>query len=144
MKPSRSNHFKGQSMAFEQFLLFTMGVAIFIASFAVFTMYQGQYMQSASDDQLSGVKEYVLMNIANVASMEDFNTSVYLRIPRMLSNNPYMIELSDSGINVSMANGQYSYSGLAPLNSTYKFSGEVRSVVEEVVIYKTGDEIIIR
>lgn len=135
--------FKGQSMAFEQFLLFTMGIAIFIASFAVFTLYQGQYLQSASDDQLAGVKEYVLMNIANLASMEGFNASVTLKMPKMLSNNPYTIKISNAGINVSMINGQYSFSGLAPLNSTFIFSGEVRSAVEEIVIYKTGNKIII-
>jgi hypothetical protein len=140
---SQRRALKGQSLAFEQFLLFTMGVAIFISAFAVFTLYQGQYVQTASEDQLAGVKEYVLMNIANIASMEGFNSSVSIRIPKMLSNNLYTINLSDAGINVSMMNGQYSFSGLAPLNSTFSFSGKVRSSIEEIVIYKTGNKIII-
>ncbi len=135
---------KGQTLVFEQVLLFTMGIAIFIASFAIFAMYQNQYLEVTVNDQLTAVKEYVMLYIANLAKMGEFNSSLTIGIPRTISDNYYRIKISNGGINVSTHGGAFSHSGFGTLNRTFEFEGEVISSVEQIVIYKIGNKILLR
>ena len=43
---------KAQSLVFEQVLLFSVAIVILMASFALFSMYQGYYMRETMRDQL--------------------------------------------------------------------------------------------
>jgi len=135
---------KGQTVVFEQVLIFSISVAIFIAAFTLFSMYQNQYMSITTRDHLAGVKEYVMSNIIDLVKKEGFNSSVTLKIPRTVSNRLYLIDLSNNGLYVRM-NGEeaYEFSSLGALNETFTFGGQVSSDLGVIVIYKKGDKILL-
>jgi len=134
---------KGQTLVFEQVLLFTIGVAVFIASFALFSMYQSHYLSVMRWDQLKGVKEYMASNIIELSEKGEFESSVTLKIPRRIGNDFYRIRLSDNGLNISFLTGDadYDFSSLYGLNNSYTFEGSVTSDRGKVIIYKKGNSI---
>jgi hypothetical protein len=134
---------KGQTLVFEQVLLFSIGVAIFIASFALFSMYQSHYISAMRWDQLKGVKEYLVSSIIELSEKEEFESSVTLEIPRMIGNDFYRIRLSNSGLNISILTGDidYDFSPLYGLGNSYTFEGSVTSDRGKVIIYKIGNSI---
>ncbi len=135
---------KGQTIVFEQVLIFSISVAIFISAFTLFSMYQSHYLSITTGDQMSGVKEYVMSNIVSLAAKEGFNSSVTIEVPRKISNQMYIMDLSDRGLNVSIPRSRtYEFSSLGSLNETFDFGGQVSSDLGVVVIYKKGDRILI-
>ncbi len=135
---------KGQTVVFEQVLIFSISVAIFIAAFTLFSMYQNQYMSITTRDHLAGVKEYVMSNIIDLAKKEGFNSSITLKIPRTISNRLYILDLSNNGLHVNMTGGNvYEFSSLSALNETFTFGGQVSSDLGVIVIYKKGDKILL-
>ncbi|MBN1222976.1 MAG: hypothetical protein JXB23_06980 [Candidatus Aminicenantes bacterium] len=128
-------------MVFEQVLIFGIGVAIFAASFALFIMYQNHYTQTSSQNQLTGVKEYVLSSIIRICEKEDVNTSVILNVPRTIGNNYYKISLSPEGLNLTIEGIASDYSPLYNLNGRFDFSGMAISDLGKIVIYRMGNEV---
>ena len=137
---------KGQTLAFEQVLLFSIGVVVLISSFALFMMYQRFYITETGQDQLTQVKEFVLSNIVKLCEKTDFQSSVVLSVPKRIGNRIYRISLSDSGLNLTLEpEGEINdYSTLYGLNETFTFSGMVISERGKVLIYKKGNSIIIQ
>lgn len=133
----------GQTVVFEQVLLFTIGVAVFISIFTMFSMYQTHYMSVSRWDQLKGVKEYIVSNIIELSEKEQFESYTILKIPQRIGNDFYRITLSPKGLNISFFTGSFDYdfSSLYGLNSSYEFSGSVTSDRGKVVIYKIGNSI---
>lgn len=134
---------KGQTIVFEQVLLFTISVAIFISSFALFSIYQSHYLSMIKWDQLKGMKEYLVSNIIELSEKEEFESSVVLKIPNRIGNDFYRIRLSNAGLNISFITGDtdYDFSPLYWLNSSYTFGGSVMSDRGKVIIYKKGNSI---
>lgn len=130
---------KGQILVFEQVLIFGIGVAIFVTSFALFVMYQNYYTSSSTQDQITGVKEYVLSNIIKICE-KDENSSVVLPIPKIIGNNFYKISLSPAGLNVT-TEGWSDFSPLYGLDKKFEFSGMVVSDLGKIVIYKSGNSV---
>jgi len=135
---------KGQTLVFEQVLLFTIGIAIFIASFALFSMYQSSYLSVMRWDQLKAVKEYTVSNIIEVSKKHEFESTVLLEIPKRIGNDYYRLTMSPNGLNISFLTGNerdYDSSSLYGLNSSYNLSGSVTSDRGKVIIYKKGNSI---
>ncbi|MFH1236991.1 MAG: hypothetical protein V1648_01125 [Candidatus Aenigmatarchaeota archaeon] len=131
---------KGQMLVFEQVLMFTIGVAIMIMAFALFTMYQNYYTSSTASDQMTEVKEYVLSSIIKACESEA-NVTMILTIPKTVSNSFYKISLSNAGLNVTLEpySGSGDFSPLYGLNETFVFSGMAISDLGKVVVYKNGN-----
>ena len=131
---------KGQMLVFEQVLMFTIGVAIMIMAFALFTMYQNYYTSSTASDQLTEVKEYVLSSIIKACESEA-NVTMILTIPKTVSNSFYKMSLSNAGLNVTLepSGGSGDFSPLYGLNETFVFSGMAISDLGKVVVYKNGN-----
>lgn len=131
---------KGQMLVFEQVLMFSIGVAIMIMAFALFTMYQNYYTSATASDQMTEVKEYVLSSIIK-ACESDANVTMILTIPKTVSNSFYKISLSNAGLNVTLEppSGSGDFSPLYGLNETFEFSGMAISDLGKVVVYKNGN-----
>ncbi len=134
---------KGQTMVFEQVLIFGIGVAIFAASFALFAMYQSHYSSSSSQDQLTGVKEYVLSSIVRMCNEDNTNSSAVLGIPKTIGDRFYKISLSPDGLNLSIENVAADFSPLYGLEKRFEFSGMALSDLGKIIIYKRGTSVFI-
>lgn len=128
----------GQTVVFEQVLLFTVGVAIFLAAFAVFTIAQGFYQDTAAADQVRQVRELVASELqAMAAGGNATNRSVELEVPRHIQDEVYQIVLTQRGLNVSVPGMRlWSFSTLGWLNQTFNLSGARSSNSALVVIEK--------
>ena len=137
--------FKGQSMVFEQVLLFTVGVVILMASFSLFMMYQNYYIHETSQDQITQVKEYVLSNIIEICENDEFNSSITLSIPKTVGGVMYKLSLSNDGLNITQEPIYHisDFSSLYGLNKTFSFGGMVVSDTGKIILYKNGKLIII-
>ena len=120
--------------------MFSIGVAIMIMAFALFTMYQNYYTSSTASDQMTEVKEYVLSSIIK-ACESDANVTMILTIPKTVSNSFYKISLSNAGLNITLepSSGSGDFSPLYGLNETFVFSGMAISDMGKVVVYKNGN-----
>ena len=58
---------KAQAAVFESVLIFTAGVALFMMSYAVFTVYQSYFTTVGLDDQLRATNEYIKTHIILLA-----------------------------------------------------------------------------
>jgi len=138
---------KGQMLVFEQVLIFTISVVIFITSFALFVVYQNHYSSETSHDQLIQIREYVMSNIVEIADDMDFESSVTLSIPKRVGNDFYRIRLTNQGLNITSwppTNATEKFSTLYDLNQTFTFSGTVASDRGKIIIYKKGNSIYIQ
>lgn len=135
---------KGQSLIFEQVLLFAIGIVIFISSFAVFRVYEAHFLSVTVNDQINEIKDWMVSNILEL-SKKDINSSVILRIPKRVDSQPYEIRLSNSGINVTaLITFASTSSNLYGLNESMEFEGRASSDSGKIIIYKKGDKIIIQ
>jgi len=134
------------SMIFEYALLFMFGVIIFISSVAVFRSYESYFTSVSTNDQLEEVNEYVSSNIIKLAEMSGGeDSSVVLWIPKKIGGNEgYTMELSGTGLNsTSLLTRVSKHSELFNLSKSINLSGMVISGSGSVIIYKTGNQIII-
>jgi hypothetical protein len=137
---------KGQILVFEQVLLFSISIVVFITSFALFMMYQNYYLSETTQDQLTQVKEYIISSIIKLCDKNDFNSSVILSIPKTIGNSFYRISLSPAGLNVTLWPERETgdFSTLYGLNTTFTFEPSmVVSDMGKIVIYKKGNSIIL-
>ena len=146
---------KAVSVLIEYMLLFMFGIIIFISSVSVFTNYNSYFNSVSVNDQLIEISEYVSSNIIKLAEMgSGEDSSVTLKIPKKIGTEgglmdsirgeEYILELSNQGLNLTSTLTKVSkYSGLYSLNETFSLSGKAVSGSGSVIIYKTGNQIII-
>jgi len=146
---------KAVSVLIEYMLLFMFGIIIFISSVSVFTNYNSYFNSVSVNDQLIEISEYVSSNIIKLAEMgSGEDSSVTLKIPKNIGTEgglmdsirgeEYILELSNQGLNLTSTLTKVSkYSGLYSLNETFSLSGKAVSGSGSVIIYKTGNQIII-
>ncbi len=134
---------KGQTMVFEQFLLFTMGVILFVMLAAVFMIYQSYFEDVTVNDQLRVVRDSVASNVIKLSEKGESEATVEMEIPRTIGNGPYSLELNQNGLMVSTPDEQYANTPLFGLGSQYVLGGSALSTEGLVVIYRKGDNIII-
>jgi hypothetical protein len=136
---------KGQTIVFENVLIFTAGVAIFIICFTVFNIYQQNFVTTGIDTQLAEIRDTVATHILFISEKDSIDSTITLKIPKVVADEPYEIILSPSGLNVT-AGGV----GISKFTPLYNLTGvvfrwsTVPSVQGKISIYKTAQQIIIR
>jgi hypothetical protein len=134
----------GQSLIFEQVMLFGIGVAIFVVLFAVFTIYQHYFASVNLHNQLDEVNDVVVLNIIKLVEKDNVTAHVIVDIPRRIGDEGYEIVLSDRGLNVtSLLTGVSKSSSLYGLNESYNLTGSVMSIFGRIIIYKKENKIIL-
>ena len=136
---------KGQAIIFENVLIFTVGVAIFIVCYAVFSIYQYTYFDPiGTGDQLESVKDYLSSQIILIAE-KDADSSVILDIPTSVGPENYQIVLStESGLNLTALDSGISKSTpLFGLGESFVMTGAVPSTEGRITLKKTGNQIYI-
>jgi len=134
---------KSQAAIFENVLIFSISVAIFIMLFAVFTLYQSYFTYIAVDDQLTDVSNYFSSQVILISEKEDANSSSVFFIPKTIGGEPYEIELRSDGLVIStMVTGTSKFSPL--YNLPYEFvPRKIPSARGKITLKKTGNQIII-
>ncbi len=134
----------GQSLIFEQVLLFGIGVGIFVVLFAAFAVYQNYFVSINLHNQLDEVKDVVVLNVLKLIEKENVTAHVVVEIPRRISDEGYEIVLSNNGLNVtSLLTGISKFSSLYGLNESYNLTGSVMSIFGRLIIYKKENKIIL-
>lgn len=134
----------GQSLIFEQVLLFGIGVGIFVTLFVAFGVYQMYFSDMSVNNQLSEIKDVVVLNIIRLTEKENVTAHFMMEIPRRVGDEGYEITLSNSGLVVrSLVSDVTKTSSLYGLNETYNMSGSVMSVFGRFIIYKKENKIIL-
>lgn len=134
----------GQSLVFEQVLLFAIGVGIFVVLFAAFAVYQNYFVSINLHNQLDEVKDVAVLNVLKLIEKENVTAHVVVEIPRRISDEGYEIVLSNNGLNVtSLLTGISKFSSLYGLNESYNMSGSVMSIFGRFIIYKKENKIIL-
>jgi len=134
----------GQSLIFEQVLLFGIGVGIFVTLFVAFGVYQMYFSDMSVNNQLSEIKDVVVLNIIRLTEKENVTANFMMEIPRRVGDEGYEITLSNSGLVVrSLISDVTKTSSLYGLNETYNMSGSVMSVFGRFIIYKKENKIIL-
>ncbi|HLD78606.1 MAG TPA: hypothetical protein VJB16_06265 [archaeon] len=130
-------------MVFEQVLLFAVGIVIFLACFAVFSIAQGYYTDAAARDQMGQVRELIAGEVqALAAGGNSSNGSAELAVPREIQGEVYQIVLGPEGLNVSSAFlGISSASNLGRANESFNLSGALTSNSGRVTVEKTEGRI---
>ena len=134
---------KSQTMIFEHFLLFGIGIAIFIISFAVFNSYQSYFSSVTFNDQLNGIKDYISSNLLKI-SLIPGNTTMIVHIPKRAGNEFYAVKLTNTGLNITTRpSNKFVFSELFYLNTTFNFSGFIEPGRESIIISKKGNNIFV-
>ncbi len=141
-KPRR---LKGVVLVFEQVMLFTIGLIVFMACFVVFSSYQLYFTNTVSQNQYDQVGEMVASQIIMLSENQAVNSSVMVKVPESIGNQRYYIRLSQAGINITpFEAGRGSFTPLASINKSMLISGVFSTMHgREFLIYKRGDQIII-
>ncbi len=135
---------KAQSPVFEQVMLFSVSIAIFILCFSMFKIYESYFTDILITDQLNGVRDFIVSNILILSKSGFADSSIALEMPKSIVNQPYEVSLSDRGINITAVAERISVeSGLYNLNESFRFSGSIKSSYGGHMIYKKGNKIII-
>jgi hypothetical protein len=139
---------KGQSRIFEHVLLFGISVAIFVACFGIFQLYQSYFSSISVNDHAMAVRDMIHTHMMELTRLENLNASIVLKIPKEISGEGYRIMLNNTDIaviteetGVTAAARLYTIS--EDLYGDYSFSGEAASSKGEIIIYKRGHNIII-
>lgn len=134
---------KGQSLIFEQVLLFGISVAIFLIFFSIFNIYQVVYIQQGNFNHLDEAKEWVSANILKVAE-KNATTFLIIPIPRLLGEAVYEVKLESKGLTLTnILTNEKKFSNLYLLNQTHSMNGTVNSIKGKITIKKEGNQIII-
>jgi hypothetical protein len=134
----------GQSLIFEQVLLFMISVAIFIVCFGLFQLYQSHFTHISLNDQVKAVRDMVSSQVLQIVKFENLNVTSKLKIPKKISGEEYRLLMTGTGLNVTTEiTGITATSNFYQLGERYSFSGETISSKGEIIIYKMGNNIII-
>ncbi|MEE9406261.1 MAG: hypothetical protein V3V26_02540 [Candidatus Aenigmarchaeota archaeon] len=132
---------KGQSVIFENVLIFVAGVTIFILFYSVFTAYQANFTAIGIDSQLSEIRDYISTHILLMAGKEGINSSVIIKIPRTVATELYEVELYSGGLNLtSSVTSVRKHSNLYSLPVTL-IPKRIPSSAGKITIYKKGNRI---
>lgn len=132
---------KGQSVIFENVLIFTAGIAIFVLFYTVFSIYQVHFTNVGIDSQLSEINDYVSSHILLMAGKDGINSSVTLKIPRTVATELYELELYPTGLNVtSITSNIRKHSSLYNL-PVVLVPKRIPSSSGKITIYKRGNRI---
>lgn len=132
---------KAQVVVFEQVILFFMGIILFVICFTVFNVYNMHFSNTSFNEQLSEIRLAVASSIIKLSS-KDSDSSITLRVPSKIGDEPYRISLSNSGLNITtLVTSKTRRSSLYRLNESLNFSGSVQSFAGRVIVYKKGNEI---
>jgi hypothetical protein len=135
---------KGQSLIFEQVMLFGISVSIFLILFSVFSVYQKIYLDVGSLNHLDEVKEWISANILKIAEKKESTSFLIIPVPRYMGDSVYEIRLEESGLTVrNILTDDEKVSSLYTLNRTFSLSGTVNSIKGKITIKKEGNKIII-
>lgn len=135
---------KSQAIIFENVLIFTISIAIFIVLFAVFTIYQSYFTYVTVDDQLTQMTSYLASHVLMLAEKGETNTTSTILVPKTIGGEPYEIELKEDGnIEVSTLNTQATRRAYL-YNLPFEFvQKKVPSARGKITLKKTGNQIII-
>jgi hypothetical protein len=142
-----SKRLQGQVIVFENVIIFSMSVMLFIFSFMIFLNFQDYYKNVAIHDQLNKIENMVITGIITVATDEDTNSSVVIKIPTTITNEHYDIGFYDGRLKVTLRDVEKvsNVFGLGnPALGTEKpfdFSGRIASSKGKITIYKNGNQI---
>lgn len=129
---------KGQYLAIETMMTFTMGIALAIGTIAMFSDYRSDVMSTTTDKQVQVVESELRNAVFHLKSSDSGNMKVEL--PSEISGSDYSVALHDS-IRVSVNQRSFEH-GLDGLNQDYNFEGSVEGGTVE--LYKTGDRFVLR
>lgn len=132
---------KGQTLIFEQVILFGISVAIFLILFSVFTIYQNYYLEVGGSNQLDESKEWISANILKVAEKENATTISIIPIPRNVADAVYSIALSNNEkllILENLLTKEKKTSSLYDIGKKYTLSGNLTSMKGKITIKKEG------
>jgi hypothetical protein len=140
-----SKSMKAQSMVFEQAMLFSISVAIFVACFAIFSLYNNHFSTITLNDGMDQVSEYIISNIVKLSEKKDANSSVILEIPRRINDQVYNISLTNEGLTLQSTTTRVSrFSNLYGMNEFFNLTGKSVSEEGKIIIYKKGNLIILQ
>jgi hypothetical protein len=135
---------KAQSLIFEQVLLFMISVAIFIVCFALFQIYESYFTSIALNDQVKAVRDLISSQVLQLIKYEGVDVSTSLRIPKRIGGELYYMSFTGSGLHIStQQSGIAATSDFFRLGDTYSFYGNSTSAKGEIIIYKSGNNIIL-
>lgn len=137
---------KGQTLVFEQVMLFMIGVAIFIACFGLFQIYQAHYTYVSVNDQSIGVKELVSSQILQLMKFKNNDTTaeIELVVPQTIGGERYDIELPGKSLDITtLQTGTKASSTLYMLGDSIPMSGKSASSKGKIIIYKNRNKIIL-
>jgi hypothetical protein len=129
---------KGQIPIFESVLLFTIGVAIFVMCFAIFTIYQATWTEQAESQQLEQIGFYISAAI-QMLTENPANVSQTISIPKQVGNSFYDIIVDDGKLNLTTER----ISHIFQLNKNFQFSGKKNSIAGQILLKKDGNKIFI-
>ncbi len=135
---------KSQAIIFENVLIFTISIAIFILLFAVFTIYQSYFTYVTVDDQLTQLGSFLTSHVLLLAEKGDANITAVVIVPKTIGGEPYEIELKEEGsIEISTLTTQ-------TLKRAYLFNlpfefipKKIPSTRGKITLKKTGNQVII-
>jgi hypothetical protein len=136
---------KGASIVFEQVVLFMIGVVIFIVCFSLFRSYEGYFSESIIENQLDEVGEWIVSSIITFSNDPGVNSTIKVRVPDSMGNEPYLINLTQQGLNLTThLTSRNVFIPLSGINQRFALSGGFTTIHGgEFVIYKRGDQIFI-
>lgn len=137
---------KGQTLVFEQVILFVIGVMIFIVCFFSFSAYQSYFSQAGKTDQLEQVSNYIAYAIVKTSESWNSTSSYFtINIPTTIGGEIYRVELLSYGLNVTtLPSMNYSFTNLYGIYKLTELDeSEVSSTNGKVVLYKNGNKIIL-
>ncbi len=134
----------GQTIVFEQVLLFMVSVAIFVACFALFQIYETYYSTISANDHVQAVRDIVSAQVLQFTKFEGMNVSATLNVPEKIGDEGYDVIFTGSGLNVTTRiTGITATSDLFQLGNRYTFTGNSTSSEGKIIIYKRGNNIIL-
>ena len=129
---------KGQYLAVETMLTFTMGIALALATVTTFSSYRSDIVQTTTDKEVQIVQSELRNAIFQLKSADSGNIDIQL--PSDIGGSEYSLTLHD-GVRVSVNQASYEQ-GLDSLDRKYEFQGSVDGGT--VTLYKRNNQFILR
>ncbi len=93
---------KGQYQIIENVVLFSIGLIILTASFGIFNLLNNRIVSETTNDQFSELGLYVGSAVLQAAGEGRFfdTATIFLTVPKRISNQLYEINLTHSGVKI--------------------------------------------
>lgn len=129
---------KGQYLAVETMLTFTMGIAIALGAISIFSGYRGDILQTTTEKEVQMVHSELRNAMFQLKSTD--SGQIEVQLPSDIGGSDYSIAIHD-GIRVNVNHAAYSQN-LAALDQRFDFQGSVDG--GSVTLYKRGNQFILR